>query len=66
MAVRRLVERGLGEEQAWARIRAQIPIDQKRRLADHVIDNSDGLDTTRRQVEELWAQVSSGQVGLGK
>jgi len=66
VAVRRLVERGLGDEQAWARIRAQMPIDQKRRLADHLIDNSDGLDATRRRVEELWAQVSSGQVGLGK
>ena len=66
VAVRRLVERGLSAEQAWARIRAQTPIDEKRRLASHVIDNSDGLDATRRQVEELWAQVSSGQVGLGK
>jgi dephospho-CoA kinase len=66
VAVRRLVERGLGEDQAWARIQAQMPIDEKRRLADHVIENSNGLDATRRQVEELWAQVSSGQVGLGE
>jgi hypothetical protein len=31
-----------------------------------VIDNEDGVDATRRQVEELWSQISAGQVGLGK
>lgn len=66
VAVRRLVERGLNEDQAWARIQAQMPIDDKRSLADHVIDNSDGLDQTRREVEDLWTHISAGQVGLGQ
>jgi dephospho-CoA kinase len=66
VAVRRLVERGLGEDQAWARIQAQMPIDDKRSRADHLIDNSDGLDATRRQVDDLWSHISTGQVGLGK
>ncbi|MEP7105857.1 MAG: dephospho-CoA kinase [Chloroflexota bacterium] len=58
VALRRLLERGLSEEQARARIRAQMPIDEKRRLADHVIDNSDGREETRRQVAVVWKQVA--------
>ena len=38
---------------------AQMPIDDKRRLADFVIDNDGALDGTRRQVEEVWARVRS-------
>ena len=57
VAVRRLLDRGLSEEQARARIAAQMPIEEKRRLADNVIDNSDGLPATERQVRELWRQL---------
>lgn len=56
--LRRLVDlRGLGEELARSIIAAQMPIDDKRTLADFVIDNSDGLDATRRQVAEVWTRV---------
>ena len=56
--LRRLVERrGLSEDRARAIIAAQMPIDDKRTLADFVIDNSDGLDATRRQVAEVWTKV---------
>ena len=34
--------------------RAQLPIDEKRELADHVIDNSGALSETRTQVEVLF------------
>ena len=57
VAVRRLLERGLSEEQARARIAAQMPIQEKRRLADYVIDNSDGLPATELQVRELWRRL---------
>jgi dephospho-CoA kinase len=40
-------------EQALARLRAQMPAEEKRRAATHVIDNSGDLDSTRRQVDEL-------------
>jgi dephospho-CoA kinase len=54
----RLVEqRGLEPERARAIIAAQMPIDDKRTLADHVIDNSGRLDETRRQVEQVWASL---------
>jgi dephospho-CoA kinase len=57
--VERLVEgRGLDEERARAMIAAQTPIDEKRRRAHHVIDNSGSREETRRQVEEIWAQIT--------
>lgn len=52
--VQRLVGRGLSEERARAIIGSQMPIDEKRRLADHVIDNSGTERATREQVEKLW------------
>ena len=51
----RLVEgRGLGEDRARAMIAAQMPIEEKRKLAHHVIDNSGSRESTRQQVEWLW------------
>lgn len=41
-------------ELAEARLAAQMPIDDKRALADHVIDNGGSLEETERQVETLW------------
>jgi dephospho-CoA kinase len=53
--LRRLVERGgLTDEQARQRIAAQMPLDQKRALADHVIDNRGTPEETRRQVEMIY------------
>lgn len=46
----RLLERGLSLEQARLRVAAQMPIDEKRRLADDVIDCSGLVDDTARQV----------------
>jgi dephospho-CoA kinase len=55
----RLVKgRGLDEARARSIISAQMPIDEKRRRAHHVIDNSGTQDETRRQVEEVWAQMT--------
>ena len=53
--LRRLLERGgLTDEQARQRIAAQMPLDQKRALADHVIDNRGTPEETRRQVETIY------------
>ena len=56
--LRRLIEeRGLSAVRADAVLAAQMPIDEKRPLADFVVDNNGSLDETRRQVEEVWARV---------
>jgi len=48
---------GVDLEQAGQKVRAQLPIEQKRELADHVIDNSGSLDETHSQVEALYARL---------
>ncbi|XP_038610570.1 dephospho-CoA kinase domain-containing protein [Tachyglossus aculeatus] len=47
----------LSPGQAEARITAQLPLDEKRRLARHVVDNSGDREATRRQVLRLHAQL---------
>ena len=57
--IERLVEgRGFTEERARAVIRAQMPIEEKRRRAHHVIDNGGTPEQTRAQVEDVWAQMT--------
>jgi dephospho-CoA kinase len=55
----RLVEgRGFTEERARAIIAAQMPIEEKRRRAQHVIDNSGSRQATRSLVDALWPIVA--------
>jgi len=52
---RRLMERdGLSDADARARIASQMPIAEKARLADHVIDNSGTREDTERQVRTVY------------
>jgi dephospho-CoA kinase len=56
----RLIARnGLSESQARRRISLQVPLEQKLRFADHVIDNSGTLENTKVQVDALFAEWSS-------
>jgi dephospho-CoA kinase len=60
-ALRRLVElRGMSEEQARARMAAQMPIEEKRALATHVIENTGSVDELRERVGRVWAEISEG------
>lgn len=52
--IRRLREReGLSREEIEQRLAAQIPLDEKRAIADWVIDNSGSLDETRPQARAV-------------
>lgn len=56
--VARLVEgRGLSPQRADSILASQLPIDQKRELADFVIQNGGSREETRRQVGEIWEKV---------
>jgi len=46
-------------EEAVRRIRAQLPIDEKRDMADCVIDNTGSLEQTEQQVRELYRRLTS-------
>jgi dephospho-CoA kinase len=54
--VRRLVQRGLGAEDARARIAAQATDEQRRAVADVVLDNSGTREELEAQVERFWAE----------
>ncbi len=52
--LKRLILRStLSEAEAQARIAAQMPQDEKKRFADHLIDTSDGFGPTRLQVIDV-------------
>ncbi len=52
---RRLIEReGLSEEEAEARLNAQLDIEEKRRRATWVIDNSGNLKDLQRETERVF------------
>jgi dephospho-CoA kinase len=48
---------GLSEEQIEARIHSQMPMEEKVKYADFVIDNSGSLENTRRQVKKVFDRL---------
>ena len=56
--LKRLIEaRGMDEQAARARIASQMPIEEKRRLASHVIPNTGTLEELRTETERTWVDV---------
>jgi dephospho-CoA kinase len=53
----RLERRGFSPVQAQARISAQMPMDEKRKLADDVIDCSQSLLQTQQELDALVARL---------
>ena len=49
---------GMNEDEAIKRVNAQMPLSEKVKYADHVIDNRGSIDDTRKQVEELMKLLS--------
>ena len=45
------------EGEATRRVRAQMPIEEKKALADYVIDNSGPIEETERQVREVLTRI---------
>ena len=58
--LKRLMERdGLSEEDARSRIQTQIPVSKKLKRADYTIDNNSSTENTKKQVVELYSELSS-------
>lgn len=56
--LKRLIDRNrLPEAEARKRIAAQMPQDEKKRYADHLINTSNGFEDTRRQVREVYEKL---------
>jgi len=46
---------GWSDDDITARTEAQMKLSAKVALADHVVDNSDGVEATRTQVKRIWS-----------
>ena len=58
--IKRLIKRNnLSKDEALQRVRSQIPMEEKAKMADYVIDNSSSLDKTKEQVEKIWQNLVS-------
>ncbi len=56
--VKRLMDRDrFSLEQAMARISSQMPLDEKRKYADHVIENTGTREETERQAREVYEKL---------
>lgn len=59
--IKRVMERDkLSREEALARLRSQMPLDEKIAHADHIIENCGSIDTTLARVDMLWKRLTSG------
>jgi dephospho-CoA kinase len=56
--IRRLMTRdGLTRETAKRRIRTQMPLEEKRKYADYVIDTDVSVEETRKQVGKIYGEL---------
>jgi dephospho-CoA kinase len=56
-ARRQKLELASARAEVARRMAAQLPDEEKIKLADYVIDNSGSLDHTREQVEQVWEKL---------
>lgn len=57
---------GVPRQLVLARMAAQLPLEDKTRVADYVIDNSRGLEDTAEQVRRVLQQVMPQDVSAGR
>jgi len=58
--LRRLEEKGMSREDAKSRIKSQLPLEEKIKAADFVINNDGTLEETKRQVEGIYPLLRQG------
>lgn len=59
----RLLKRdGLTVSEAVSRIRSQMPLAEKKRRADHVVDNSSSREETYQQINEILKSLGFGEI----
>ncbi len=55
--LKRLIKKGMSEEEARKRINAQMSIDEKLKYADFVIDNTGSLEDLEKQVLNIYKKL---------
>lgn len=59
--LRRLEEKGMSAEDAKNRMRSQLPLKEKIKHADFIINNDGSLEETKKQVERIYASLRKGR-----
>jgi len=57
--VERLASRGLARDAALSRVRAQMPLKEKLKYADYVIDNNGTVEETLKKTRELYHRLTA-------
>ncbi|NPA58001.1 MAG: dephospho-CoA kinase, partial [Aquificae bacterium] len=63
---KRLIEKGLTEEEAEKRIKAQMPSQEKVKYGDFVINNTEDLLHLEREVKKLYSKLVEAGRNLKK
>lgn len=58
--LRRLKEAGVSKEDALLRLSIQMPVEEKIRMSDFIIDNSGTVDETEAQVKVVYSRLMEG------
>jgi dephospho-CoA kinase len=56
--IERAIDRGLSRHEALARLARQMPLEEKRRYADFLVDTSGEKEDTARQVREVYSRLA--------
>lgn len=60
----RLKKRGFSAAESRRRIAAQMSLAEKARRADFVIDNNGSVAQTKKQIDEIWTELTGGHDGI--
>jgi dephospho-CoA kinase len=60
-AIDRLIAKGFSRDEILKRMRAQMPITKKKKLADFVINNNGDISNTERQVRNVFKKLQGGK-----
>jgi dephospho-CoA kinase len=61
--LKRLEVKGMSRDDALNRMNSQLPLAEKAKSADFVIDNDGSLEDTKRQVESIYYSLTKGVSG---
>lgn len=51
-------EKDITKDEALKRIKSQMPLAEKLKFADRVIDNNSSIEETKNQVDKIWTKIS--------
>ena len=58
-ALKRLFKKGFSKHDSLKRMKAQMPISRKKKMADFLIDNNDSIEQTEKRVERVFRKIQA-------